>query len=125
MEFSLSLGVLLASPRLAPPRPARLSCSALESCACPPCSALESCGVPSLLQMMQVTVPPGVSAGQTIMIATPAGQQLQVAVPAGVGPGQSFQVAVPAPAVATAVVVAVAAQTEVTVVNNPMGLSPP
>ena len=53
--------------------------------------------MPSLLQMMQVAVPPGVSAGQTIMIATPAGQQLQVAVPAGVGPGQSFQVAVPAP----------------------------
>ena len=75
--------------------------------------------VPSLLQMMQVAVPPGVSAGQTIMIATPAGQQLQVAVPAGVGPGQSFQVAMPAaiaPPVATAVVVAVAAQPEVTVV---------
>ena len=52
--------------------------------------------VPSLLQMMQVAVPPGVSAGQTIMIATPAGQQLQVAVPA--------------PAVATAVAVAVTAQ---------------
>ena len=66
--------------------------------------------VPSLLQMMQVAVPPGVSAGQTIMIATPAGQQLQVAVPAGVEPGQSFQVAVPAPAVATAVAVAVTAQ---------------
>ena len=60
--------------------------------------------MPSLLQMMQVAVPPGVSAGQTIMIATPAGQQLQVAVPAGVGPGQSFQVAMPAavaPPVAT------------------------
>ena len=79
----------------APPRPAPHGCRAL---------------VPSLLQMMQVAVPPGVSAGQTIMIATPAGQQLQVAVPAGVGPGQSFQVAVPAPAVATAVAVAVAAQ---------------
>ena len=53
--------------------------------------------------MMQVTVPPSVSAGQTVMIETPAGQQLQVAVPAGVGTGQSFKVAMPAPAVAKAV----------------------
>jgi hypothetical protein len=59
----------------------------------------------------QVTVPPGVTAGQPMLIQTPSGQQMQVSVPAGLSPGSIFQVAVPAPvAVATAVVaVAVAA----------------
>ena len=48
-------------------------------------------------QMMSVTAPAGVSAGQLMMIQTPSGE-MQVAVPAGVGPGMAFQVAVPAPA---------------------------
>ena len=61
-------------------------------------------------QMMMVTVPPGVTAGQMFAIQTPSGQQMQVAVPAGVSSGQQMQVSVPAPTppvvVAAAVVTA-------------------
>jgi len=39
---------------------------------------------------LQVTVPPGCTAGQHISIITPAGQTLKVQVPPGFGPGQTF-----------------------------------
>lgn len=44
------------------------------------------------MQMMLVTVPPGVAPGQTLQISTPSGQLVQVAVPAGVLQGQQFHV---------------------------------
>lgn len=46
--------------------------------------------------MMQVVVPQGVSAGQPMVVQSPAGGQIQVVVPAGVGPGMAFQFAVQA-----------------------------
>jgi hypothetical protein len=45
---------------------------------------------------MQVTLPPGVVAGQVIQLKAPSGQTVQVAVPQGVPPGGQFLVSVPA-----------------------------
>ena len=61
-------------------------------------------------QLMMVTCPPGVKAGDMIQIMTGAGP-MQVPVPAGVSEGAAFQVQVPAPGpvVAAAVVQAVPA----------------
>jgi len=67
-------------------------------------------GYPSVPQAQQqtmlVTVPAGVSPGETVCIATPAGVQMQVIVPPGVAEGGQFQVALPAaPVVVAATVV--------------------
>jgi len=56
------------------------------------------------MSQMQVTVPKGFSAGQSIQVQTPAGQLLQVTIPAGVAEGQGFMISVPSTIpVATAV----------------------
>ena len=44
---------------------------------------------PAAAQFMNVTVPPGVSSGQTVCVQTPAGMSVTAVVPAGVGAGQS------------------------------------
>jgi hypothetical protein len=51
--------------------------------------------VPAAAQFMNVTVPPGVSSGQTVCVQTPAGMSVTAVVPAGVGAGQVFQLAIP------------------------------
>ena len=62
---------------------------------------------PQAQQTMLVTVPAGVSPGETVCIATPTGVQMQVVVPPGVAEGEHFQVALPAaPVVVAATVVA-------------------
>ena len=50
---------------------------------------------PAAAQFMNVTVPPGVSSGQTVCVQTPAGMSVTAVVPAGVGAGQVFQLAIP------------------------------
>ena len=55
-------------------------------------------------QLMMVTCPPGVKAGDMIQIMTGAGP-MQVPVPAGVSEGATFQVQVPAPATVVAAAV--------------------
>ena len=42
--------------------------------------------------MMSVQCPPGASAGSTVRIADPSGQQLDVVIPSGITAGMSFQV---------------------------------
>jgi hypothetical protein len=43
-------------------------------------------------EYIQVTLPPGVHAGQTIRVAAPDGRQNEIVVPDGFGPGMSFTV---------------------------------
>ena len=47
-------------------------------------------------QMMQVACPPGMRAGETVQIVTPAGP-MQVVIPQGVSEGQTFSVQLAAP----------------------------
>jgi len=47
-------------------------------------------------QQMQITVPDGASAGQTLTVMAPSGQQIAVTIPQGAGPGSTFMVSVPA-----------------------------
>ena len=73
-------------------------------------AAVAPMGVPQT-QMMQVACPPGMKAGETVQIVTPAGP-MHVVIPQGVSEGQAFSVQVAAPqpqpvAVATAVPVPV------------------
>ena len=50
------------------------------------------------MQVLQCTVPAGVTGGESILITAPGGAQYTVTVPAGLGPGQVFDVQVPAAA---------------------------
>jgi len=43
-------------------------------------------------EYIQVTLPPGVVAGQTIQVAAPDGRLNEIVVPAGMGPGSTFTV---------------------------------
>lgn len=43
-------------------------------------------------EYIQVTLPPGVVAGQTIQVAAPDGRLNEIVVPAGMGPGSTFNV---------------------------------
>ena len=49
------------------------------------------------LQLMRVTVPPNVHAGEQMVVLTPTGQQYMVVIPQGAGPNSHFQIAVPRP----------------------------
>jgi len=47
--------------------------------------------------VLEVTVPPGMSAGQQLVVQTPSGQQMAILLPPGVVPGQKLQVQAPPP----------------------------
>jgi len=53
-------------------------------------------------QAMQVVVPAGVVAGQTLEVQGPGGQRLHAVVPPGLSPGQAFTVHMPPPHAAAA-----------------------
>ena len=53
-------------------------------------------------QTMQVVVPAGVVAGQTLEVQGPGGQRLHAVVPPGLSPGQAFTVHMPPPHAAAA-----------------------
>jgi hypothetical protein len=53
-------------------------------------------------QAMQVVVPAGVVAGQTLAVQGPGGQRLHAVVPPGLSAGQAFTVHMPSPAHAAA-----------------------
>jgi len=53
-------------------------------------------------QTMQVVVPAGVMAGQTLTVQGPNGQQVSSVVPPGVSPGQAYTIQMPPPAVEAA-----------------------
>jgi len=46
-------------------------------------------------QLLAITIPPGMSAGQALTVQAPDGQRLQITIPPGMGPGQQLQVAIP------------------------------
>ena len=57
------------------------------------------------MQMMQVTVPPGVGAGQPFLVTMPYGAQMQVIAPPGSTPGTQVMIQAPAPQAVQAVAV--------------------
>ena len=63
----------------------------------PSTSARVQPGVPLEQQPMMVTVPDGLSGGQTLPVQTPAGM-MAVQIPPGLSAGQTFQIPVPLPA---------------------------
>lgn len=59
-----------------------------------------------MVSEMMVTVPDGVSAGQTIQVNTPSGQAFKTVVPEGLLPGQQFKLSLQQPAAAPGTIVA-------------------
>jgi len=59
---------------------------------------------------MQVTIPPGMSSGQQMIVQAPDGVRMQVTLPPGLKAGQQFRVALPAAAEASAASARVGAQ---------------
>ena len=55
------------------------------------------------MQMLNITVPPGISAGQKLTVQAPDGQMMQIVVPSGAVSGQQLQVQLPKPPVPKAV----------------------
>jgi len=63
--------------------------------AAPPASQKQGSVGGSNKEMIKVTVPPGVSAGQPLHVNAPDGRTIQAVVPQGFGPGSSFLVEMP------------------------------
>lgn len=66
-----------------------MSYPSAPGCVCTPAQAA------ARMSMMQVQVPPGVSAGQQMIVQAPNGAKVQITLPPRLGPGDVFHVAIP------------------------------